>query len=163
MRRILFILMSCFAFTVFVVPVQASTVWFPTKSGQIDVNTLNLGDFDVAIFDDDDTDFSTPLILDKPGDTIFFNQDNGDWVLTSSETPNTITLANSYHFVLALDDSGSWIGCTDFEKIAFGIYTVKWDLEKQITLIDAQPVPLPASILLFGTGLLGLSSFRRRK
>ena len=84
MKKILLILMACFALSVFVVPVQAATVWFPTESGEIDVNFLNLSDFNLAIFDDDDVGLSTPLVLNAPGDTISFSQINGDWNLLST-------------------------------------------------------------------------------
>ena len=163
MKRFLLILTACFALTVFVVPVQAATVWFPTESGQIDVNFLNLSGFDLAIFDDADVGFSTPLVLNAPGDTIFFSQVNSDWVLTSSQTSNTITLADSFNFILALNINNSWTGNTDFEKLAFGLHNVIWGEIEAIAMIDAQPVPLPASILLLGTGLVGLIGFRRRK
>ena len=165
MRYVLLILTICLVFSAFVVPVQAApvTVWLPTESGEIDVNTLYLGDFDLAIFDVDDTDFSFPFQLAKPGDTVFFNQVGSDWELTSSQTSNTITLEDSFHFILALDDNGTWVGSTDFAKIAFGIFNVSWGAERQLIIIDAQPVPLPASILLLATGVLAFIGIRRRK
>ena len=163
MKKILLILMTCFALSVFVVPVQASTVWFPTESGQIDVNFLNLSGFDLAIFDDDDVGLSTPLVLNAPGDTISFSQINGDWDLLSTETGNTLTLTDSFNFMIALNGGVNWIANTDFEKIAFGLYNLKWDNIVGIAVIDAQPVPLPASVLLLGSGLFALVAIRRRK
>jgi len=163
MKRFLLILMACFALTAFVVPVQASTVWYPTESGKIDVNFLNLSGFEIAIFDDDDVGLSTPLVLNAPGDTISFSQINGDWNLLSSETGNTLTLTDSFNFMLALDLNSNWQGNTGFDKLAYGIYNVKWGEIEGLGMIDAQPVPLPASILLLGPGLIGLIGLRRRK
>jgi len=155
--------MVCFVFSAFGAPVQAATVWSPTESGQIDVNFLNFDFVDIALFDDDDIAFSMPLYVGLIADTISFEQVGSDWVLKSSETDNTITLTGSSNFIVALDDNVNWQGVSDIEKIAFGIYNLNWGLLAQVTMIDAQPVPLPAAILLLGTGLLGIIGFKRRK
>jgi hypothetical protein len=167
MKKIVFILTACFISLAFVVPMQAATIWFPTESGQVDVNFIIDGTFPLALFDDDDTGYESPLLLNKPGDTIAFKQLNGDWEVESTETSNSITLTNSFNFVVALDLGGEdgWVGNTGYEKKAFGVYNVLWSeqVEAQMALIDAQPVPLPASVLLLGAGLLGIIGIRRRK
>ena len=167
MKRLVFGLIACFALAVFVIPAQASTVWYPTDSGEIDVNFITLAPgFPLAIFDDSDAGFSgSNLILRDPADTILFSQNGSDWDLVSTETGSMLTLTNSFNFMLALEVStGNWVGNTGFEKLAFGIYQVSWDVpDVKITMIDAQPVPLPASVLLLGPGLLVLIGLRRRK
>ena len=163
MRRILLALVSCLGLFTFVTAAQAApvTVWFPTESGQIDVNFI--GELDIAIFDDDDSGYANPLRLADIADTITFNMVGNDWVLESTQTGNSITLVDSSYFVIAQDLGIGWIGSTEFEKLAFGIYNVNWGTNNQIKVIDAQPVPLPASVLLLGTGLLGFLGLRRRK
>jgi len=169
MKRMIFSLIFCFALAAFVIPAQASTVWYPTDSGEIDVNFITLAPgFPLAIFDDNDTGFSgLNLTLRDPADTILFSQKGSDWDLVSTETGNTFTLTNSFNFMLALETSpGVWVGNTGFKELAFGIYQVSWalaDQDVEITMIDAQPVPLPASVLMFGSGLLVLTGLRRRK
>jgi hypothetical protein len=160
MKTTLITLTVCCTIFAFVVPIQAATIWSPTESGQIDVNFI--GELDVAIFDDEDVGYANPLELAEIADTITFNMVGNDWVLESTQTGNSLTLADSSYFVIALA-LGNWIGSTEFEKLAFGIYNVNWGPDAQIKVIDAQPVPLPASVLLLGAGLLGLMGIRHRK
>ncbi len=165
MKRLIFSLIACFALAAFVIPAQASTVWYPTDSGEIDINFITLAP-GFAIFDDNDTGFiGSNLILNDPADTILFSLSGSDWNLLSTETGRTLTLTNSFNFMLASETSpGVWVGNTGFEELAFGMYKVSWDNpEMEITMIDAQPVPLPASVLLLGPGLLVLIGLRRRK
>jgi hypothetical protein len=111
----------------------------PTESEQIDVHFTNSTGYSLAIFDDDDTGYAQPLFLANPSDTVLFSQINGDWYL-SSTGGNTLTLSDSFNFLIALNDGSGWMGSTDYEIIALGEYNVKWGDISGVTVRDAKPV-----------------------
>ena len=81
MKKISIVLTGCLAVLAFVLPIQAATIWMLTESGEIDVNFLTDAPFTFAIFDEGDflnNDFNDRLELANPGDTVSFEQLNGD-------------------------------------------------------------------------------------
>ncbi len=159
--------------------VQAATTWYPTDSGEIDINYLYIGapNYVFAIFDDQSSliDSDPHLILNSTpipsttiaGDTIEFKKNGNDWDLTSTKTGNTLTLSDSYNFKVALrqgiDPNYTWIGNADFYKVSYGQYVLLWPQGITLQQVDAKPVPVPTSLLVLGVGLLGLIGFKDKK
>ena len=175
MKKTVLSLIVSFLIIAFVIPAQGATIYAPTPSGEIDINFLVMDDVNTfAIFDDSDTIFEIPLVLAATADTISLMKNGNDWDLMSTETGNTLTLTDSPNFMLAMQPqmTAGWIGNTSEEELAFGIYEIKWEDPQDVTInpdvtiimVDAVPaVPLPASFLLLGSGLIGIIGFRQRK
>jgi opacity protein-like surface antigen len=156
--------------------------WVPTESGVIDVNYLtNTGNGTYAIFDDSSTlDTSdSHLELNSTADTIFFVPSGTDWQLWRDTDDNQVPDANtgfslsaSNTFQLAWMPLGAaaWYTDTSYAYLSPGVYQISWtnvgsSQSSSITQIDAVPsaVPVPPSVVMFFTGLLGLVSARRMR
>lgn len=143
---------------------NAATAFYPTD-GNINfvLETGDLGDYTLAIYDEV-ADFGTPDFLEVTSPELIF----WDGVDTLSDVDaNSVTIDGD--FVLAVSDGGAWIGgdvnfgstLTVPEANAYAIqFTGAGGFEM---VVDVQPVPVPAAVWLFGTGLLGLIGFSRRK
>jgi len=144
--------------------------WTPTNK---DVNFIytTVSGFSLAMFDvnDFDTSKSNPLLLNTSSnvDTISIAPSTGtDYTAASSVTSNAITLFNDNQFVLALTDGTNWYEPTVWFEVAANsnIYNITFS-NGTVTSIDAVPsaVPVPAAVILFVSGLLGMSRFAKLK
>ncbi|MET0043355.1 MAG: hypothetical protein ABW100_07550 [Candidatus Thiodiazotropha sp. 6PLUC3] len=107
-----------------------------------------------------------------PAETTFITRaDGGAFDLTSLQN-----FANTTSGVNFSADSGAFLNSTDFGTISFDtafqdITLLRMDIpcgfatSCGITLdnIDISPVPIPAAVWLFGSGLLGLIGFRHKR
>ncbi len=142
-------------------PVDGSTEEVDIMYGTISPsNTLYLFDADVTVFDVD-----AGLALAYYADTAFFFYDTSDYYVTLASGTKQIKLGADTGFVLALNDSGNWITDTNIDKLSVNsdFYNITFDASGTALGVDLQPVPIPAAVWLFGTGLIGLAGIARRR
>jgi hypothetical protein len=151
---------------------NAATVWMPTSGDtdflQFNLAGLNTNGGSLALFDE--ADFGgTGLIIGDSGGQVTFEANGSNWDATLTGG-GTITLQDDYNFVLGMTwDSGStWHddssyslqgGSPDSYLINFDSGTVMGSTVG----VDLQPVPVPAAVWLFGSGLMGLAAIARRR
>jgi len=175
-------------FMLFTSAATASTIWAPTNDDtdfiQFDfAGNLNSGSGistnggNLALFDDSDTSFTTALVIGSSGGQVVFTDNNdGSWNAEVFDVGNTsggsITLSGNNNFSLAMDWGAGYFGDTNNSLISSpDTYLVVFDgfddLEKRISgntlAVDMERVPVPAAAWLFGSGLLGIIGFARRR
>jgi hypothetical protein len=157
---------------------HAASIWWQPTGSLVNFFSNTDSGFNLAIFDVANFDGARNIRLDlNPNptvlltgsvniDTINFTVLSGsNFTATSTVTGNTITLFGDDQFVLAISlDNINW-----FEPISWtegaadsGIYAITFTNGVSIST-NVSPVPVPAALWLFGTGLLGLVAVARRK
>jgi len=148
---------------------NASTV-FMTTDGSVNFFNINLSaGSTLAMFDDnDDVTFVNDLPIPLPSAVNIAPDGLGDFTATSTAPlNNSITLTTNPWYVLAVsNDSGlTWMGdsfaaCDSVSQSC----TVSF-ADGSVLSVDAAvtPVPVPAAVWLFGSGLIGLIGFAKRK
>lgn len=149
--------------------VDAATIFAPTDG---DVNFL-LGDLlgaQLAIFDDSDQTYAGSSLDVLIGDVVGFSGPNGsgDHVATNTTTAGTMLLTGSSNFILGLSTDGgtSWMADSAVVALGANAYSVTFGNGANVIEVDVQivpPIPVPAAVWLFGSGLLGLVGVARRK
>jgi hypothetical protein len=149
--------------------VNAATVFAPTDG---DVNFL-LGDLlgaQLAIFDDEDQTYQGSSLGVVIGDVVGFAGPNGvgNHTATNTSTAASILLTGSSNFILGLSTDGgtSWLADAAVVSLGANAYSVTFGTGANVIEVDVQivpPVPVPAAVWLFGSGLLGLVGVARRK
>ena len=178
------ILITCVSFMP--ISAEAATIWAPTNE-DTDFIQLNFGGpgsgistngGTLALFDDN-TGFAGPALAigQNGGHVVFSDNGDGSWGAEVFDVTNTsggsITLTNDTNFVLGISwnggvnyfgDSGSSIQSSpDTYLIVFdGIFQGR-RISGSTLAVDLAPIPLPASVWLLGSGLLGLAGMARRK
>ena len=145
---------------------NASTVFMPTDG---DVNFFNItlsGGATLAMFDDQDTGFTTPLIISPlPSLVTITGPVSGDYTATNTASAS-ITLTNNNWFSLGVyNASTGWAGDVFSACNSVNACTVQF-ADGSILSVDtteAPTVPAPAAIWLLGSGLLGLAGIAKRK
>jgi len=168
---------------------EAATIWAPTNEDtdfiQLDFggpgpgSGISTNGGTLALFDDDTGLTGTALEIGQDGGHVVFS-DNGDgsWDAEVFDVTNTsggsITLSNNANFVLGISwnggglywgDTGSSIQSSpDTYLIVFdGLVAGPRRISGSTLAVDLAPIPLPASVWLLGSGLLGLAGVARRK
>lgn len=143
------------------------------------VNFFNIqassANLQLAMFDDQDTSFAGSLLnINLAGDVATFQQTIGqniDYTVTNNAN-DSLTLLGSDQFILGLQDtSGSafvgWMQPSDVTcTTTTNSCTASWSVAGTTELVvDVQlaPVPVPAAVWLFGSGLIGLTMAGRRR
>jgi hypothetical protein len=178
------------SFTFIPLSAEAATIWAPTNEDtdfiQLDFggpgpgSGISTNGGTLALFDDDTGLTGTALVIGQSGGQVVFS-DNGDgtWDAEVFDVTNTsggsITLlGGDANFELGISwdggstywgDSGySLQSSPDTYLIVFDDLSVPGRPRTGSTLaVDLAPIPVPAAVWLFGSGLLGLIGFCRRK
>jgi hypothetical protein len=159
------------AFTVFG-SANASTVLMPTDG---DVNFLFSplpSGVSLYMFDDDDNNLfasaTSNLLVPVPSIVGISGPQSGDYL--ASNVNGSLTLSDSHNFVMAVWDAnlnsgaGAWVG--DANPVWYGngnSVQLTFATSGGVLAVDVQPVPVPAALWLFGSGLIGLVGLARRK
>jgi hypothetical protein len=169
-------LLSLTVLGLFSVAANAATVWTPTNQDvdylQFDFLGITTNGGSLAMFDE--ADFGgTALLIGAAGGEVTFTANGSDWDATFSGG-GSITLSGDANFSLGMswDGGTTWYGDSYFElaggspdtyQIDFdGMYNER-DIQGTTLAVDLQPVPVPAAVWLFGTGLIGLVGVARRR
>ena len=157
--------------------VAGATVWHPTNVDtdfiQFDFGPLTTNGGDLVMFDDSDFGGAALTIGDAGGQVVFTDNMDGSWKAEVFDVDNnsggSITLSVNKNFTLGMtwdggityygDSSAVLVNAPDDYRITFqGKQVVGRTLA-----IDLAPIPVPAAVWLFGSGLLGLVGVARRR
>lgn len=154
---------------------NAATVWMPTNVDtdflQFEIAGLSTNGGSLALFDEADFGGSG-LIIGALGGEVSFQANGSNW--DASFNGNTITLLDDYNFVLGMSWNGGtdWYedssyllagGASDSYQINFDGSNADLEVMGSTLGVDLQPVPVPAAVWLFGSGLMGLAAMARRR
>ncbi|MDB4575700.1 VPLPA-CTERM sorting domain-containing protein [bacterium] len=166
---------------------SAATIWAPTNEDtdfiQLDFagtpvagRGISTNGGTLALFDDSDFGGTALVIGEEGGQVVFSDNNDGSWnaeVIYKNDTSGgSITLSNNANFTLGMDWGFGYVGDSDATLISSpDTYLILFDgLDGQEThysgntlAVDLAPVPVPAAVWLFGTGLIGLVAVARRK
>jgi len=164
-----------------------ATVWHPTNSDTDFIQLDFMGNSDagpgvstnggtLALFDDSDFGGNALVIGENGGHVVFTDNENDSWNAEVFDVTNTsggsITLSNNPNFVLGMDWGAGYFGDTNSTLISSpDTYLIVFDgqdgFERPISgntlAVDLAPIPVPAAVWLFGSGLLGLVAVMRRR
>lgn len=178
MKKIKLMVAALFALASF--EAAAATIWAPTNA---DTDFIQFGDGlgittmggTLALFDDDTGLTGTPLEIGQGGGQVVFTDNNdGTWNAEAFDVTNTslgsITLLGSNNFMLGIDWGAGYFGDTnatpisspDTYLIVFDGQDVTGSISGNTLAVDLAPIPIPAAVWLFGSGLIGLVVVARR-
>jgi hypothetical protein len=148
---------------------NATTIWLPTDGDiNFSLQTGALGSYELRIFDEEAGIPSGDSLLVVTPDLIYVN---GSTSLHYNSDFSDTGLAYDGDFVLAVSNDGFATWTTGDANMAStltvpeaNMYAVKFgNIGGFELVIDVTPVPVPAAVWLFGSGLLGLVGVARRR
>ena len=157
--------------------VTSATVWHPTNVDtdfiQFDFGPYTTNGGDLAMFDDSDFGGTALTIGDAGGQVVFTDNMDGSWNAEFFDVNNnpggSITLSGNKNFTLGITWDG---GTTYYSDSNYALVSAPDDYRivfqgpqvvGRTLAIDVAPIPVPAAVWLFGSGLLGLVGFARRR
>ena len=160
----------------------ATTIWAPTNIDtdfiQFDFNPgISTNGGTLALFDDSDTGFGNALVIGQDGGQVVFTDNNdGSWSAEVFDVSNvsggSITLSGNTDFLLGIDWGAGYFGDTNSSLLSSpDTYLIVFDginglgdrISGNTLAVDLAPIPVPAAVWLFGTGLLGIVAIARRR
>jgi hypothetical protein len=155
--------------------IASATVWNPTNE---DTDFIQIGPIfdtngaELAMFDDSDFG-GTALTIGDAGGQVVFTDNGGSWNAeffdVNGISGGSITLSVDNSFVLGMTWDGGSTYYTDSSYTLvsapddYGIAFTDGEVTGRTLAIDVAPIPVPAAVWLFGTGLLGLVGVARRR
>ena len=119
--------------------------------------------------DDDNNNFAaagSSLLVPIPSVVGISGPQSGDWLASNSN--GNLTLTSDPNFVMAVWDTnmfgGTWVG--DSNPLWYGngnAVQLTFMTSGGALVVDVQPIPVPAAVWLFGSGLLGMVGIARRR
>lgn len=165
----------------------AATIWEPTNedtdfiqldfAGVPDAGPgISTNGGTLALFDDSDFGGNALVIGESGGQVVFTDNMDGSWNAeffdVGSSSGGSITLSDDAQFVLGMDWGAGYYGDTNYSLVSSpDTYMILFDgvaadgksVSGNTLAVDLQPIPVPAAVWLFGTGLLGLVAVARRR
>ena len=166
---------------------SAATIWAPTNEDtdfiQLDFAGtpvagpgISTNGGTLALFDESDFGGNALVIGEDGGQVVITDNNNGSWNAEFFDKNDTsggsITLLDNANFMLGMDWGMGYVGDSnatlvsspDTYLIVFHGYDNPDNHITANTLaVDLAPIPVPAAVWLFGTGLIGLVAVARRK
>jgi hypothetical protein len=164
-----------------------ATVWHPTSSDTDFIEFdfagnpgtglgISTNGGTLALFDDSDFGGDALVIGENGSHVVFTDNKNGSWnaeVFDVANTPGgSITLSNNPNYVLGMDwglgyiveSNSTLVSGPDTYLIVFdGVDGSGMSISGNTLAVDLAPIPVPATVWLFGSGLLGLVAVMRRR
>jgi len=165
----------------------AATIWAPTNADTDFIQLDFAGNPDLgpgistnggtlALFDDSDFGGNALEIGSDGGQVVFTDNMNGSWNAevfdVTSTSGGSITLSSNANFVLGMDWGSGYFDDTNTTLISSpSTYLIVFDgrdaggnrISGNTLAVDLAPIPVPAAVWLFGSGLLGLAGVARRR
>jgi len=153
----------------------SSTVWVPdinTSTGDFQEVTFASFGVSSATYDLVFYDAGTAASIEPSFTSLTLADLNGTVGISANPAPYTATfggdtaaLGATGEFELALWDGSAFTFVSDYTVIVPGnAYTIEFgSVTGEILGVDLAPVPVPAAVWLFGSGLIGLVGVARRK
>jgi hypothetical protein len=153
----------------------SSTVWVPdinTSTGDFQEITFTSFGVSSATYDLVFFDAGTAAAIEPSSTSLTLVDLNGIVEISATPAPYTATfgtdtaaLGDTGEFELALWDGSAFSFVSNYNAIVPGnAYTIEFgSVTGEIFGVDLAPVPVPAAVWLFGSGLIGLVGIARRK
>jgi len=146
-----------------------SGAWLPNGSDIFMIElTPTSGTASFYMYDWGDTNDSLSLITDgvNDSDTAYFTNVSGTWYAGLTSGATTLNLGSTQEFGFYFYDAGNTYTSYDLITLEQGVSYRLSDSSNtgmEVFVTRAAPVPIPASVLLLGSGILGLITIGRVK
>ena len=159
---------------------SAATIWSPTNEDadfiQFDFAGITTNGGTLALFDESDFGGTALIIGSTGGNVVFTDNLNGTWKAeyfnVSNVSGGSITLSGGNTFSLGINWGAGYYGDSSYSlQSSPDTYLINFDGQGadgsdksgSTLAVDLAPIPVPAAVWLFGSGLIGLVGVARRR